>query len=156
MPRILTRIVPDVLSPMLSSNLSSIAICFRALYHHTHTPRAYAHASRGPFLLQKSLIHGHPAVVRSSTSSSHVLLLFRCSVWSAAGYNRVVVVMQVSERKGRVYYRLAHVCREDLHRISQPPTSTIKYMYSKPQRPRTDDFIATCLFQPPPPSHFGL
>lgn len=52
-------------------------ICCLALYHHTHTSRAYAHPSLEVFLVVESLTHGHPAVVRSA---QFVTLLFVVSV----------------------------------------------------------------------------
>lgn len=35
-------------------------ICCPQLYHHTYTPRAYAHTSRGRLLLQGASDHGQP------------------------------------------------------------------------------------------------
>lgn len=53
----LTRAVADVTAAHVVIPFTVDRICCLALYHHTLTPRAYAHTSRGPPL---SLIHGHP------------------------------------------------------------------------------------------------
>lgn len=117
-----------IVSSMLSLNPTSIAYCCLALYHHTHTPRAYVHASREA----TCLTHGH-----SQLYESLVALLFVVFVWSAVLPCRFV---------GAEYYiihRLVHTYRE---RACHPNPLIISSIH-----PRSDDFIlSTSAFNHPP------